>query len=514
MIELEELPISKITVVDGWNPRTYIDPDELTALTASIQSEGMLNPIVVDRDATAGTYTLVDGHRRIAAAELAGVGVVPCIIRNTGASDELIAAAVLNMRREALRPIDQANTYRRLIANGHSETSIGQALGIPVQSIRDRLRLLRLSPTIQESVNRREIPLNVVPVLETVAAASPELADQIVDVVIQDDSDWDVQDIAGNRFYQLVNEATTGKRKKSGAFAEPVGWHQLANLAKKLKGTAVETAIADAIETLGNYQSVTLNQYDVDAAIAYGCYIERSGPGGDGWITDREFFADRIAQAIDRKIDDEAKRKEALAATIAARHAELDAGDDEEAAEQAAERARQAAEELKAKTASRIQNEALGAYLYTTLHENVPTPDVALEAVKIIASIALSDHHDIGFAAAITRPSGALTEYNRDAIAAAGRAAVNDILAATNVNAVLGRVVEYIVPLLAADAGAVGHRFQGEITYTLSESGDDHDAAGRLRVIVDGIDLERQAPEAYRRAITTIGRIAGDGSDE
>jgi len=513
MIELEELPISKITVVDGWNPRTYIDPDELAALTASIQSEGMLNPIVVDRDATAGTYTLVDGHRRIAAAELAGVGVVPCIIRNNGASDELIAAAVLNMRREALRPIDQANTYRRLIASGHSETSIGQALGIPVQSIRDRLRLLRLSPTIQESVNRREIPLNVVPVLETVAAASPELADQIVDVVIQEGSDWDVQDIAGNRFYQLVNEATTGKRKKSGAFAEPVGWHQLANLAKKLKGTAVETALADAIETLGQYQSVTLTQDDVDAAIAYGCYIERGGPGGDGWITDREFFADRIAQAIDRKIADEEKRKEALAATIAARHAELDAGDDEEAAEQAAERARIAAEELKARTASRIQNEALGAYLYTTLHEKV-TPDVALEAVKILATLALSECHDIGFAAALTRPSGALTEYNWDAIADAGRAAVNDILAATNVNAALGRVVEYLVPLLAADASAVGHRFQDQLGYTLNESDDDHDHAASLRAIVDGIDLERQAPDAYRRAITTIDQIAGDGSDQ
>jgi ParB/RepB/Spo0J family partition protein len=76
---LAVLPIDAIAVREGWNPRTSDDDIERDQLTESIRAQGILQPLLVER--TDEGPVLIDGHRRLSAAQAAGLTDVPVIER-------------------------------------------------------------------------------------------------------------------------------------------------------------------------------------------------------------------------------------------------------------------------------------------------------------------------------------------------------------------------------------------------------------------------------------------------
>src|SRR5205823_11103535 len=82
-------------------PRRDFDGESLLALSESIKSRGVLQPLVV-RPLPGGSYELIAGERRLRASKLAGFDRVPAIVRDTGEGERLELALIENMAREDL----------------------------------------------------------------------------------------------------------------------------------------------------------------------------------------------------------------------------------------------------------------------------------------------------------------------------------------------------------------------------------------------------------------------------
>ncbi len=134
-------------------PRRFFDEGGLAALADSIRLHGLLQPIVVERDSDG--YVLVAGERRLRAAQLAGTSPIAAIVRPAAESERQLLELALteNLNREDLNPIEEAGAYARLADTfGLSHEAIALRLGRKRPTISNAIRLLGLSPVVQEAV--------------------------------------------------------------------------------------------------------------------------------------------------------------------------------------------------------------------------------------------------------------------------------------------------------------------------------------------------------------------------
>ncbi len=95
-----------------WQPRSISDPVKMDELVRSVQSLGVLEPLLLR--AVGDRYELVAGERRLRAAQRAGMTEVPAIIVELGDKESLEVALVENIQREDLNPVDEARAYHVL----------------------------------------------------------------------------------------------------------------------------------------------------------------------------------------------------------------------------------------------------------------------------------------------------------------------------------------------------------------------------------------------------------------
>lgn len=139
-------------------PRTHIDADELTALSASIREHGIIQPIVVSYDETSDQYTLIAGERRWLAAKQAGLDTIPALIRAVSDQQRLELALIENIQRADLNPLEAAEAYRQLSDDfGLSHEEISTRVGKSRTAITNTLRLLKLSPAVQLALIEKRI---------------------------------------------------------------------------------------------------------------------------------------------------------------------------------------------------------------------------------------------------------------------------------------------------------------------------------------------------------------------
>ncbi len=145
-----ELDINAI-VPNPRQPRTIFDEEALTELVHSIKEIGLLQPIVV-RPAGKG-YELVAGERRLRSSKLAGLSVIPAIIRETD-DDALLRDALLeNLHRANLNPLEEAAAYQQLLEDfGCTQEELATRIGRSRPQVSNTLRLLRLPSDVQKRV--------------------------------------------------------------------------------------------------------------------------------------------------------------------------------------------------------------------------------------------------------------------------------------------------------------------------------------------------------------------------
>ncbi len=135
-------------------PRRAVDGGELGGLVTSIRRHGVLQPLIVTRDAAAtGRFVLVAGERRWRAAQRAGLAEVPVTIVTADDAARLELALVENLQREDLPPLDRARAYRALMQElDLSQTEVARRLGMSRPAVANSLRLLEL-----DTESRREL---------------------------------------------------------------------------------------------------------------------------------------------------------------------------------------------------------------------------------------------------------------------------------------------------------------------------------------------------------------------
>lgn len=155
---LQNLAISKLQP-GKYQPRTNMDPVALAELAESIKAQGVMQPILV-RPINADQYEIIAGERRWRAAQLAGLAEVPALVRQVADESALAMSLIENIQRENLNPLEQALGIQRLINEfGMTHQTAGEALGNSRSTISNLLRLLNLSPPVQELMMQGKIEM-------------------------------------------------------------------------------------------------------------------------------------------------------------------------------------------------------------------------------------------------------------------------------------------------------------------------------------------------------------------
>lgn len=147
--KLDEVPIDSVTPNPN-QPRTNFKQEEIEELAASIEKDGLLQPILV-RPIGEGAYQIIAGERRWQACKSIGLKTVPVRIREVDEDRALELALVENVQRSDLNPIEEAYGYKRLMERKNmTQADIAQAMSKGRSTVANALRLLDLPEEAQQ----------------------------------------------------------------------------------------------------------------------------------------------------------------------------------------------------------------------------------------------------------------------------------------------------------------------------------------------------------------------------
>ncbi len=154
--ELRELPIELVKPNPN-QPRTKIDAEALAGLTSSIETNGIVQPLLV-RPLPDGSYELIAGERRWRAAQAAGLEKVPAVVRDQELAERLQVALIENMVREDLNPVDEARACAALVDElGLSKEELARRVGRSRPAVSNLIRLLDLPDEALELLESGEL---------------------------------------------------------------------------------------------------------------------------------------------------------------------------------------------------------------------------------------------------------------------------------------------------------------------------------------------------------------------
>ncbi|MCC5830494.1 MAG: ParB/RepB/Spo0J family partition protein [Phycisphaeraceae bacterium] len=156
-------------------PRKHFDEASLRQLASSIRMQGVMQPVLVLPPDPSGRYILIAGERRWRAAMMAGLEMIPAIVRRLDQRQLAEWALLENLQREDLNPMERAEAFSRLVDQHRlSHEDLAARLGIDRSSVTNTLRLLNLCPEVQEMVRQGQLTLGHARVLASVEDPSTQ----------------------------------------------------------------------------------------------------------------------------------------------------------------------------------------------------------------------------------------------------------------------------------------------------------------------------------------------------
>ena len=155
---LKELPVDLIQR-GKYQPRRDIDPESLQELADSIIAQGVLQPIVV-RPISDRKYEIIAGERRWRATQLAGLDVIPAVIRDVSDQAAIAMALIENIQREDLNPIEEAASLQRLQQEFDlTQQEVASAVGKSRSTVANLLRLMTLREDVRRMVEHGDLEM-------------------------------------------------------------------------------------------------------------------------------------------------------------------------------------------------------------------------------------------------------------------------------------------------------------------------------------------------------------------
>ena len=150
-----EIEVKRI-IANPYQPRSEIHPEHVEELAKSIQSEGLLQPVVVREKKD--TYELIAGERRLHAFRHLKLKLIPARIIEASDASSAAIALIENLQRENLNPIDEALGYASLVRDFDlTQEAAAERVGKGRATVANALRLLSLGSEIQGFLSRRLI---------------------------------------------------------------------------------------------------------------------------------------------------------------------------------------------------------------------------------------------------------------------------------------------------------------------------------------------------------------------
>lgn len=183
--ELLHVDIEKICV-NPHQPRKHFEPTELEELAQSIRSVGLLHPPLVRLISSTDQYELISGERRYRAARLAGMAIIPVVVRTTTQSVSAEAALIENVQRVDLNPLEIAHSLESLMKEfGYHQDEMALKIGKKRSTISNYLRLLTLPPHIQNGISKNKITMGHAKAI--LSLDSIEKQNLLYEMVLRDD---------------------------------------------------------------------------------------------------------------------------------------------------------------------------------------------------------------------------------------------------------------------------------------------------------------------------------------
>lgn len=166
------IPISKLRPFEG-HPFKVKDDDEMSTLIESVQTQGILSPLIVRPIENTDEYEVISGHRRLHAAVKAGITEVPSLIYALNRDSAAIAVVDSNLHREHILPSEKAFAYKlKMEALSHQGTSrqlgekwsvsqISESANESERQIHRYIRLTNLIPELLEFMDEGKMALSV-----------------------------------------------------------------------------------------------------------------------------------------------------------------------------------------------------------------------------------------------------------------------------------------------------------------------------------------------------------------
>ena len=180
---VQKIPISELIPFKN-HPFRVVDDEAMLRTTESIAQFGVLTPLIV-RPTEDGKYEIISGHRRVRAAELAGLGEVPVIVREMDDDAAVVLMVDSNLQRENILPSERAFAYKMKLeamkhqgertdlqkegtsgqvgpklGNLRSNQQVADEVGESVKQVQRYIRLTYLIPELLEMLDNKQISFN------------------------------------------------------------------------------------------------------------------------------------------------------------------------------------------------------------------------------------------------------------------------------------------------------------------------------------------------------------------
>ncbi|MEP4486271.1 MAG: ParB/RepB/Spo0J family partition protein [Halioglobus sp.] len=155
---LRELPVDLIQR-GKYQPRRDIEPESLQELADSITAQGVMQPIVV-RPISDRKYEIIAGERRWRATALAGLDVIPAVVRDVSDEAAIAMALIENIQREDLNPIEEAASLLRLQQEFElTQQEVATAVGKSRSTVANLMRLMTLQDDVRTLLERGDLEM-------------------------------------------------------------------------------------------------------------------------------------------------------------------------------------------------------------------------------------------------------------------------------------------------------------------------------------------------------------------
>ena len=166
------IPVSKLRPFEG-HPFKVKDDEEMNTLIESVQTQGILSPLIVRPIENTDEYEVISGHRRLHAAVKAGITEVPALIYALDRDSAAIAVVDSNLHREHILPSEKAFAYKlKMAALAHQGTSrqlgekwsvsqISESANESERQIHRYIRLTNLIPELLDLMDEGKMALSV-----------------------------------------------------------------------------------------------------------------------------------------------------------------------------------------------------------------------------------------------------------------------------------------------------------------------------------------------------------------